>query len=154
MCKNLNMFICNGRCGNDKHIGKTTCKNKSVVDYLISSSMCLSLLKQFEILDFSPLYSDVHCPLHFTLSSAVSNPLLNEQTPCTLEQTHSNTLPSRPKRYDVNKSDEFCKNLDINKLDILNQQNYPDTISADEINNLARARTGCSIYIRSSVLSR
>jgi hypothetical protein len=31
------MFIVNGRVGNDKNIGRFTCRNASVVDYCITS---------------------------------------------------------------------------------------------------------------------
>jgi hypothetical protein len=37
LCKGNDLFIINGRIGNDKGIGKLTCKNSSVVDYVISS---------------------------------------------------------------------------------------------------------------------
>jgi hypothetical protein len=36
LCKGNDLFIINGRIGNDKDIGKLTCKNSSVVDYVIS----------------------------------------------------------------------------------------------------------------------
>jgi hypothetical protein len=32
-CKGNSMFIINGRVGNDKNIGRFTCRNVSVVDY-------------------------------------------------------------------------------------------------------------------------
>ena len=34
-CKNNNFVILNGRCGKDKHVGKTTSKNCSVIDYIL-----------------------------------------------------------------------------------------------------------------------
>ncbi|CAG2257605.1 unnamed protein product [Mytilus edulis] len=40
-CKKLNMYIANSRIGVDKGVGKTTCKNTSVVDYLLLSSKLL-----------------------------------------------------------------------------------------------------------------
>ena len=36
-CKGNSMFIVNGRVGNDKNIGRFTCRNASVVDYCITS---------------------------------------------------------------------------------------------------------------------
>ena len=35
MCKHLDLYIVNGRCGDDKDVGKTTSKNVSTVDYCI-----------------------------------------------------------------------------------------------------------------------
>ena len=35
LCKRCNLFIANGRIFNDQGIGKTTCKNVSLVDYLL-----------------------------------------------------------------------------------------------------------------------
>ena len=35
LCRCNNLFICNGRVGNDKGIGKFTSKNSNVVDYAI-----------------------------------------------------------------------------------------------------------------------
>ena len=67
ICRNNNLFICNGRVGRDRLIGKPTCKDVSVIDYVLSSPMCLSMFSSFEVLQFSSLYSDVHCPVSFTL---------------------------------------------------------------------------------------
>jgi hypothetical protein len=43
-CKYIDVFILNGRIGEDKHIGKFTCKNIGVVDYTIASPDTLTLL--------------------------------------------------------------------------------------------------------------
>jgi hypothetical protein len=53
--------------GNDRLIGSPTCKDVSLIDYVISSPMCLSMFSSFDVLEFSSLYSDVHCPVTFTL---------------------------------------------------------------------------------------
>ena len=37
LCKNLDMYIANGRLGVDRYFGRPTCNNNSVVDYLIIS---------------------------------------------------------------------------------------------------------------------
>ena len=39
-CKNLGIFIVNGRFGSDNYIGHNTCKNSSLVDYYIISTFC------------------------------------------------------------------------------------------------------------------
>jgi hypothetical protein len=38
------------------------------VDYLISSSNLFSVNKNFDVLDYDPLFSDVHCALQFSFS--------------------------------------------------------------------------------------
>jgi hypothetical protein len=47
-CKGNSMFIVNGRVGNDKNIGRFTCRNASVVDYCITSPELLKLFFDFD----------------------------------------------------------------------------------------------------------
>ncbi|CAG2250620.1 unnamed protein product [Mytilus edulis] len=56
MCKKTNVYIANSRLGSDIGIGRTTCKDISVIDYLLLSSKLFSLVDEFEILDFVPLF--------------------------------------------------------------------------------------------------
>ena len=72
-CKCNNMFICNGRVGDDSDCGKFTSKNSSVVDYVICSSDLLKHVQNFSVLDFSKLYSDVHNPLSLIFNCSVEN---------------------------------------------------------------------------------
>ena len=59
--------ILNGRAFHDKDIGNFTCQEASVIDYTISSVCALKLFASFKIDDYCPLYSDVHCPILFSL---------------------------------------------------------------------------------------
>ena len=68
-CKGNSLFIVNGRVGKDKNIGRFTCRNASVVDYCISSPYFFKSFKDFDILDSSKLYSDVHSPIEICFSS-------------------------------------------------------------------------------------
>ncbi|CAG2184915.1 unnamed protein product [Mytilus edulis] len=81
------MYIANSRIGVDKGVGKTTCKNTSVVDYLLLSSKLFTLVKEFEIQQFDPLLSDVHSAIHITLKSQSTshknNSVTSDQTPKT-----------------------------------------------------------------------
>lgn len=65
ICQNNNIFIVNGRIGEDK----LTCKNSSTVDYVICSVLMFKLFENFYIHNFCNLYSDVHCPITFELKS-------------------------------------------------------------------------------------
>ena len=60
LCKCNDLFIVNGRIGGDTNIGKLTCKNSSIVDYVISSVDFLKCIVDMDVLEFSKLYSDVH----------------------------------------------------------------------------------------------
>ena len=70
LCQNCSLYIANSRIFKDKGIGKCTCKDATVVDYLIISSNVFPLLSEFEIIDFNPLTSDVHNRIHFCINSS------------------------------------------------------------------------------------
>jgi hypothetical protein len=72
-CKGNSMFIVNGRVGNDKNIGRFTCRNASVVNYCITSAELLKLLFDFDILESNKLFSDVHALLQIVLSVNLNN---------------------------------------------------------------------------------
>ena len=60
----MNIYIGNSRLnGNGKTVEKKTCKDVSLVDYFLLSSDVFSAIKYFDILDYNPLFSDVHCGL-------------------------------------------------------------------------------------------
>ena len=67
-CKQLNLFILNGRIGDDKSVGETTCKNVSVIDYCVANTMFLSIVSNFRVLPFSSILSDVHNPIYVVLN--------------------------------------------------------------------------------------
>lgn len=59
LCKRCGIFICNGRIFSDKFIGHTTCKDSSVVDYLIVSPHMFDYISEFRIDEFNPMFSDL-----------------------------------------------------------------------------------------------
>ena len=67
-CKHNNIFILNGRMDKDIETPKLTCKDRSTVDYFISTVQNFPLIHEFEILDFSMLFSDAHCPITLLLN--------------------------------------------------------------------------------------
>ncbi|CAG2186310.1 unnamed protein product [Mytilus edulis] len=104
-CKNNNMYIMNGRIGNDE-VGKPTSKNTSVVDYAISTADVLYLVENFDVLPFSSLYSDIHCPLELVLNCSntkQSNVNIN------VESGENNTYIGKWNHDQVN---EYKENLD------------------------------------------
>ena len=62
-CRNNNLFIVNGRIGENK----LTCKDSSTVDYVVCNAFLFKLFKGYIIHDYSNLYSDVHCPITFEI---------------------------------------------------------------------------------------
>ena len=52
ICKGSNLFILNGRCGNDEDKGKLTFRNISLLDYGIASVDSLIFVKDFETIFF------------------------------------------------------------------------------------------------------
>ena len=60
-CKTCQLIIANGRIGKDAEIGEFTCKNASVVDYVLLSNTLIDQVANFEILCFNELFSDIHC---------------------------------------------------------------------------------------------
>ena len=110
-CKYNEMLICNGRVGNDKHKGSYTCKNSSVVDYVIYSPNMFEYVEDFEILEFSNLFSDAHCPLSLTLSCRQLNSHLNSTDNACATETETN------KKWDSQKKELFVNNIDENKVE-------------------------------------
>lgn len=70
LCKRSGIFICNGRIFADKNIGRTTCKDSSLVDYLIMSPyVCLILYLISLLMILTPCFQmstiDYLFPFHF-----------------------------------------------------------------------------------------
>ena len=74
VCKTTDMMILNGRSGKDRGVGNFTCNNyngKSVVDYIIADNSLIDKLLNFEIKQFDPSLSDVHCGLKVEVLRAI-----------------------------------------------------------------------------------
>jgi hypothetical protein len=67
LCQRCSLFIADGRIYSDKYIGHTTCKDASVVDYLILVPELFMFISEFEICDFNPMFSDVHNRINFSV---------------------------------------------------------------------------------------
>ena len=63
------MRIVNGRAGADGGIGQFTTRNDSVVDYCLAPAHFFPNFLAFEIQEYNPLISDVHCPITFELKA-------------------------------------------------------------------------------------
>ena len=154
-CLSSNFFILNGRCGLDKNIGKTTCNDKTVIDYaLLTYDSLEQLCPSIYVHDFSVLLSDVHCALTVTLTlknerrvATNENDRRNEVSNETEHQATNNTMYSvpvneRPKRWDNSKASDFISSINIRSLDHVDNllTNYRlginDIDRAEQINNI------------------
>ena len=61
MCIHFDFHICNGRLAHDGFRGINTCKNVSVVDYVVVSPILMHSITKFEICEFINILSNVHC---------------------------------------------------------------------------------------------
>ena len=113
-CKGNSLFIVNGRVGKDKNIGRFTCRNASVVDYCISSPYLLKSFKDFDILDSSKLYSDVHSPITICFSSDNFSQSSKDEYVDSRNHTVENII--KTKRWDPQKQIHFQNNIDIEKM--------------------------------------
>jgi hypothetical protein len=67
------LHITNSRVGLDRGIGKRTWKNRSVIDYFISSSSLFPFIQEFDINDFNPILSDIQNSIHISLKTCLQN---------------------------------------------------------------------------------
>ena len=105
-CKYNDLYILNGRVGRSMHNAKYTCKDSSVIDYFLCSSSLFHVLCDLEVLDFSSLYSDAHCPISLTLQRCL--------LPSNTEIPTANKTKIRLWNHD--KSNRFLENLDRSEL--------------------------------------
>ena len=80
----------NGRIFNDQGIRNTTCKNVSLVDYLLLTPNLFDVISDFAIIDFNPMFSDVHNRIYFSLSlpNRVDNSDINLDTSGCIKKKH------------------------------------------------------------------
>ena len=132
MCKKLNVYIANSRLGSDIGIGRTTCKDISVIDYLLLSSKLFSLVDEFEILDFVPLFSDVHNAIHIVFKSVLPHD----------EITHDTSQNSPSIKWNDNNRNEFVNTFHNSQDQLTNIMNdlenihTRDTCTQQDIDNI------------------
>lgn len=129
MCKNLGMFVLNGRVGRDKDIGSVTC-NRSVDDVFSASPIIFSLVKDFYVDTFNPLLSDKHSPICLSLTKPVMDSkgeFLTENTEC---EDQSVVADERPPAWRSDLVDTFMENIDVEFIEEIET-------SLDNLENLA-----------------
>ena len=141
ICKNNNLFIINGRLGQDRGIGKCTFRNKSLIDYTICSPTCLKMINEFEITDTNPIFSDGHSLLSMKLLCNFQNTDTSQ-----IKNTKTNTHV----KWNEKKKTTFVENINLeeitdisnllNNFDNTNQQANMDTIA----NKISQTFMNCS----------
>ena len=126
LCKNNNLYICNGRVNPDvSHV--ITCIKGSVIDYLIANINSLVRINNFIVHDFCPLLSDVHCALSFSI---YIRKFKNQNK--IIEVTY--------KKWESAKRTEFVHNIDRNLVQAISTklQSLPSgNFSKYDINSIA-----------------
>ena len=130
ICKSSNLFILNGRCGNDKDKGKLTFRNISLLDYGIASVDSLKFVKDFETIELDALFSDGHSLIQLTLNTKSTKPKSN------IKNIKNNT-----KHWDQEKAEQFKMNLDPESIEtivlkLIELENSPTTLSQSDLNSV------------------
>ncbi|CAC5398495.1 unnamed protein product [Mytilus coruscus] len=126
LCKNNSTFIANGRICDDAGIGKFTCSEISIVDYFIVSPELFPFITEFQVVDFDPLISDVHCRLHVKFSTLATNDLHNNNP---VEGA------SKPVRWISDKKNQFVDKVENSLL--LDVDELTNRIDEFDVNSIS-----------------
>ena len=146
LCKNIGMYILNGRWHNDKDLGKFTCKNASVVDYVICTDELFNCIADFYVDQFHPLLSDIHCPIIFNISTQVhidTNKKPHKQVAITNHDTcEENTSELTYTKWNSENKTLFNQFFDTerfnNTLQLLEDINHKNNIQQKYVNNITK----------------
>ena len=122
-CKASDNHIVNGRFGADKCVGKTTCADKSTIDYVLASPSILPLVTDFEVDLFDILLSDKHNPIIISLSVAATN---DQATSSSVKDDYSQNENMKQNHATICKTKWFCDR----------QQQYFDAFKSNEIQDM------------------
>lgn len=110
ICRNNNLFLLNGRLFSDRNVGAPTFRDKSVIDYAISTAECFEFVSDFGVYRTDSLFSDGHNAIYFNISVPATN-YVNE--------TSSKSL--KTPKWQSNLSHTFVENIDIEQVHILSE---------------------------------
>ncbi|CAG2211375.1 unnamed protein product [Mytilus edulis] len=132
-CKNLDLYIVNGRISNDQLVGAVTTSKNTLIDYAIVSPMLFKCISYFNIENFDPILSDIHCPvvIHFDTS------VILESVDTLSHDDNSNVVYKS--KWKNNNANVFLENLNdenihdlVEKLENLDVNN----INVETVNNV------------------
>ena len=129
-CKNNNIYILNGRYGNDKLVGNFTFKDSSEIDYTICFLGILRLLTNFEIIELDPLFSDGHALQTFDLTILSANShISSENVTQNIKETAKYTWHEQNKNVFVRNLNPDLINEITTALDNAPQSNFKTFIN-------------------------
>lgn len=131
VCRNNYVMIYNGRLGDDKGVGKVTTTYGTTIDYVIGSRDLAFLVSEFSVLNFDPLYSDVHCGLCTRLEFDIF--VKSDSHMPSNEENSEKEKQSRPGKWKEEKKEEYLRNIDKRKVNSLLLG--VDELSIDEISH-------------------
>ncbi|CAC5393522.1 unnamed protein product [Mytilus coruscus] len=126
LCRYTGVYIVNGRIG-DNIAGKLTSKHAATVDYFLATSDLLNIISNSDVLYFSNLFSDAHCPLDITININTTTCTCNACNPRTDIQPKEQI-----KKWNLAKADEFNEYLDLAKIETID--NTLDLLTDDHVN--------------------
>ena len=129
ICQNNNIFIVNGRIYNDKESGNFTFRDKSVVDYVLSTAECFRYYSNFEIIETDSLHSDGHSVIAWEFNCKPFQHVLD----CDSLQNYKKLKYI----WDNNLKEDFVSNLNPGHLNsIFEDFNNSDYCSVDKIDRI------------------
>ena len=149
ICKTQLIYIVNGRVDRDKDIGRPTCKDVSVVDYIVAAPYIFPFISKFHIDDFNRVLSDAHCALFLDLE--IDIPEHSSET------QNSNLQSSISKPSWLNdKKDAFVDHILQSDLTLLHNElsnlaNNPDIVHQNKIDSLTKDVTDVMLTAATNV---
>ena len=128
-CQATNSLILNGRIGDNAQDSMFTCKDKSTIDYFLSTPSLFDIVTNLKVLEFNPLFSDVHCTV------SVSIGITDTIQPCEVKK--KTTVEEKSNLWDSEKSNIFVQNFYSKALseigDMLSALANKETIKPEDI---------------------
>ena len=110
LCRNNNLFILNGRLGQDRGKCRFTFRNASVIDYMLATAPVLGKITNFEILEVDPIFSDGYSGYN-QLSATIMITRPQQKEPFKTDRKKQSP------RWDDRYIDHFCGNINPESID-------------------------------------
>ncbi len=124
LCRNLDLLILNGRFGPKR--SKCSCKNTSIVDYMLVSADIYHDVEFFEVLDFDPLLSDHHKTLSMYMRIGQSDIQVTIQDDINVNVNDCCTADNIRYKWNSDNCDIFVNNIELE--DVAKLENTLDTM--------------------------
>ena len=128
-CQATNLLILNGRIDDNAQDSMFICKDKSTIDYFLSTPNLFDIFTNLKVLEFNLIFSDVHCPV------SVSIGITDTKQPCEVKK--KTTVEEKINLWDNEKSNIFVQNFDSKALseigDRLSALANKETIKQEDI---------------------